>query len=84
MSSDNPANIEIETKALNWTKEKLTKNCLIAFDLDKTVLEQDSNEIQMFLWSISQTLIHLQSFPFTPKRPPYVKEFPCLFVNIFR
>lgn len=51
---------EQKNNALEWAKEKLTKRGLIAFDLDKTVMEQgDPNEIKMFVWSICHTLIHL-------------------------
>lgn len=45
---------------LQWAKEKLTRGSLIAFDLDKTVLEQGNpDEIEIFERSICYTIIHL-------------------------
>ncbi|MBN1584128.1 MAG: hypothetical protein JXA89_25690 [Anaerolineae bacterium] len=45
---------------IEWAKDRLTRRSLIAFDLDKTVLEQgEQDELQQFTWSICQTLIHL-------------------------
>jgi hydroxymethylpyrimidine pyrophosphatase-like HAD family hydrolase len=60
MELNNPESISKQTEALEWAKKILTNGSLIAFDLDKTVLEQGSpNEIRMFIWSICHTLIHL-------------------------